>query len=219
MLEIQWTDGEGGGQGHPPRDRPDGEGGRSARHHGAERLGQEHAGAGAGRASRLRGHRRRGALQRRGPARAGRRRARPQGRVHGVPVPGRDPRREQRLLPEGGAQRQAQGAGPRGTRRHRLHDAREDTRPSACRWTRACCSARSTRASRAARRSATRSSTWRCCSRRWPCSTRPTRASTSTRCGSSRTASTRCAAPSAPSSSSPTTSACSTTSCPTTCTC
>ena len=37
---------------------------------------------------------------------------------------------------------------------------------AACRWTRRCCSARSTRASRAARRSATRSSTWRCSSRR-----------------------------------------------------
>ena len=57
----------------------------------------------------------------------------------------------------------------------------------------ACSSARSTRASRAARRSATRSSTWRCSSRASRCSTRPTRASTSTPCASSPTASTRCA--------------------------
>ena len=35
-------------------------------------------------------------------------RARPRRRVHGVPVPGRDPRREQRLLPQGRAQREAE---------------------------------------------------------------------------------------------------------------
>ena len=80
-------------------------------------------------------------------------------------------------------------------------------------------SARSTRASRAARRSATRSSRWRCSSRSSRSSTRPTPASTSTRCASSPRASTRCAGPSARWSSSPTTSACSTTSCPTACTC
>ena len=102
----------------------DREPGRSARHHGPERLGQEHARAGAGRPSRLRGHRRRGALRRQGPARDGSRRARPRRRVHGVPVPGRDPRREQRLLPQGGAQRHAQAARPRRARRDRLHDAR-----------------------------------------------------------------------------------------------
>ncbi len=80
-------------------------------------------------------------------------------------------------------------------------------------------SARSTRASPAARRSATRSSRWRCSIRSSPCSTRPTRASTSTRCASSRTASTRCAARRARCSSSRTTSACSITSCPTASTC
>ena len=41
---------------------------------------------------------------------------------------------------------------------------------------------RSTKASPAARRSATRSSRWRCSSRSWRFSTRPTPASTSTRC-------------------------------------
>ena len=35
-------------------------------------------------------------------------RARPRRRVPGVPVPGRDPRRQQRLLPQGRAQRHAQ---------------------------------------------------------------------------------------------------------------
>ena len=46
--------------------------GRSARHHGAQRLGQEHARARAGRPSRLRGHERRGALRGQGSARHGR---------------------------------------------------------------------------------------------------------------------------------------------------
>ena len=46
---------------------------------------------------------------------------------------------------------------------------------------RRCCAARSMSASPAARRSATRSCKWRCCSRGWRCSTRPIPASTSTR--------------------------------------
>ena len=54
---------------------------------------------------------------------------------------------------------------------------------------------RSTRASRAARRSATRSSRWRCSSRSSRSSTRPTPASTSTRSASWPTASTSCARP------------------------
>ena len=70
-------------------------------------------------------------------------------------------------------------------------------------------SAPSTRASPAARRSATRSSRWRCSSRRSRSSTRRTRASTSTRCASWPTASTSCARPSARCSSSRTTSGCS----------
>ena len=53
---------------------------------------------------------------------------------------------------------------------------------AAARWIRRCSSGRSTKASRAARRSATRSSRWPCSSRSWRSSTRPTRASTSTRC-------------------------------------
>ena len=56
-------------------------------------------------------------------------------------------------------------------------------------------SGRSTPASRAARRSGTRSSRWRCSSRSWRSSTRPTPASTSTRSRSWPTASTRSAAP------------------------
>ncbi len=61
-----------------------------------------------------------------------------------------------------------------------------------------CSTARSTRGSRAARRSATRSSTWRCSSRAWRSSTRPTPGSTSTPCASSPTASTPCVSRTAP---------------------
>ena len=50
-------------------------------------------------------------LRGQGPPRDGPRRARPRRRVHGVPVSGRDRRRQQRLLPQGGAQRQAQAPG------------------------------------------------------------------------------------------------------------
>ena len=64
MLEVRNLQSEGGGQADPPRRQPHGQHGRGARHHGAERLGQEHARARAGRPSRLRGHRRRGAATR-----------------------------------------------------------------------------------------------------------------------------------------------------------
>src|SRR5580658_2181036 len=67
----------------------------------------------------------------------------------------------------------------------------------------------------AARRSATRSSRWRCWSRAWRSSTRPTAASISTRCARSRTASTACAPLTAPSCSSRTTTGSSITSSPT----
>ena len=140
----------------------------------------------AGRASGLRGDRRRGAVRGQGSARHGARRARPRRRVHGVPVPGRDSRREQRLLPQGGAQRAPQAAGPRGDGRDGLHDVHQGEGDASCRSTRRCCSGRSTKGFRAARRSATRSSTWPCSSRGWRFSTRPTRGSTSTRSRSSR---------------------------------
>ena len=61
-----------------------------------------------------------------------------------------------------------------------------------CAWTPRSPTATSTRASPAARRSATRSSRWSCSSPRSPSSTRPTRASTSTRSRSSPRASTGC---------------------------
>ena len=93
------------------------------------------------------------------------------------------------------------GLGARGARAHDRVDGapRHGHRPSPA--------ATSTRASPAARRSATRSCRWRCSSRWSPCSTRPTRASTSTRCVSSAAACGRCArrAPSSACSPSPTT--------------
>ena len=131
---------------------------------------------------RLRGHRRRGDVRRQGPARPRSRGAGPRRRLPRLPVPGRDPRRQQQLLPEGGAQRRPQAPRRAGARRHRVPEARQGEDEAAGDGPDASSAARSTRASRAARRSATRSSRWRCSSRRWRSSTRPTRASTSTRC-------------------------------------
>ena len=116
------------------------------------------------------------------------------GRLPRLPVSGRDPRRLQHLLPEGGAQRQAQAPGRAGARRDRLPEAGAREGEARRAWTSRSSSGRSTKASRAARRSATRSSTWRSSSPSSASSTRPTPASTSTPCGSSPTASTRCAA-------------------------
>ena len=117
----------------------------------------------------------------------------PRGRLPRVPVPGRDPGRLERLLPEGRGQRRPQA--PRAARATtRSSSSRSSSRRrSSSRSTRTSSSAPSTRASRAARRSATRSSRWRCSTRRSRSSTRRTRASTSTRCGSSPAASTSCA--------------------------
>ena len=88
-------------------------------------------------------------------------------------------------------------------------------------WTTASRSGTSTRASPAARRSATRCSRWRCSRPTSPCSTRPTPGSTSTRSagrGRHRGGPPRPAAPRHPARSR-TTSASSTTSPPTSCTC
>ena len=95
---------------------------RSARHHGAERLRQEHAGPRPG------GHAKYEVTEGEVPLRArtcstwtgG---TRPRRRVPGVPVPGRNPRREQHLFPQGGAQRHPQASRPAGARRHGVHEA------------------------------------------------------------------------------------------------
>ena len=120
MLEIRnlhaSVEGKRDPQGHRPRRQRR----RGPRHHGAQRLGQEHAGQVlAGREDyevtegevALRGPR---------PARAGARGARPRGHLPGLPVPGGDPRRQQRLLPAGRAERDAQAPGRGGARRHGL---------------------------------------------------------------------------------------------------
>ena len=120
-------------------------------------------------------------LRRPGPARDGPGGAGPRGRVPRVPVPGRDPRRQQRLLPEGGAQRGPQAPRRARARRDGVPGARQGEGEAARHGPGAAEPRRSTRASRAARRSATRSSRWPCSSRRSRSSTRPTRASTSTR--------------------------------------
>ena len=121
-------------------------------------------------------------VRRRGHHRGRSGRARPRRPVHGLPVPGRDPGRDGREVPAHGHER-----APRGARR--AADLAEGVPPDASRprWSSrkvpqgVLAAATSTTASRAARRSAWRSSSSRCRSPSWPCSTRPTRASTSTR--------------------------------------
>ena len=80
--------------------------GRGARHHGPERLGQEHARAACWPAATATRSRRAASLYQGQDLLAhepGRARAR--GRVPGVPVPGRDSRRQQRLSAQGRAER------------------------------------------------------------------------------------------------------------------
>ena len=129
----------GGTQRHPPRHQLDGQQGRSPRHHGAERLGQEHA-----RPRRWPAIPRYevtggiGHLRRQGPARDGAGRSRPRRRLHGVPVSGRNSRREQRVLPEGRHQRPAQASRPSRARRHGVHGAGARRRPRSCTSIRRC---------------------------------------------------------------------------------
>ena len=102
--------------------------GRSPRGDGAQRFGQEHAGGRARRPARVRGDRGDGHLQRHRPARPGSRGAGARGHLPGVPVPGGNPRRQQRLLPEGRAQRGPRPPRPDGTGRHGVHGARARAR-------------------------------------------------------------------------------------------
>ena len=99
------------------------------------------------------------------------------GRAHAravprLPVPGRDPGRQQPVLPEGRSTPSASTAAgastrPNSSNARRRGRAREDGRGLLKRP--------STKASRAARRSATKSCRWRCSAEVLPCSTRPTR--------------------------------------------
>ena len=72
--------------------------------------------------------------------------------------------------------------GPRRARRDGLHEAGEGKAQAPARRRFAAAAVGERRVSPAARRSATRFSTWRCSSRRSRCWMKPTRASTSTRC-------------------------------------
>ena len=76
ILQIENLHAKVGDDRDPARHRPHGAARRGARHHGAERLRQEHARQRARRARRLRGDRGSGALRRQGPARPGARGAR-----------------------------------------------------------------------------------------------------------------------------------------------
>ena len=118
-------------------------------------------------------------------------RARPRRPVHGLPVPGRDPGRDRRQVPAHGHERPPRGARRAGDLAEGLPQDRRGRDGAHARSRASSPTATSTTASPAARRSAWRSSSSRCRSRRWPCSTRPTPASTSTRSTPSPPASTR----------------------------
>ena len=172
----------------------DGRGGRGACHHGPERLGQEHARLRAGRPRGLRGHRR----QRDATMARTCWRWTPEERAaagvflamqYPVEIPG--VANMYFLRQAMNALRRARGEA--GDRRRRVHEAAARQGQGGRRRPRSCSSATSISASRAARRSATRSCRWRCSSRAWRSSTRPIPASTSTRCARWPTASTRCA--------------------------
>ncbi len=62
-------------------------------------------------------------LRRQGPAGNVPRRPRPRRHLPGLPVPGRDPRRQQHVLPQGGAQHHPQAPRHRRTRRHGLPES------------------------------------------------------------------------------------------------
>ena len=98
---------------------------RGARHHGPERLGQEHARAGARRPRGLRRHRTaRSLIEGQDLLALRARRARARRRVPRLPVSGRDSRREQRLPAEG----------RRSTRCASTAASPKSTRSSSSRW-------------------------------------------------------------------------------------
>ena len=160
------------------------------------------------------------ALRRAGPARDGARGARPRGRLPRLPVPGRDPRASP--TPTSSRRRSTPCASTAARRSstpstscnlvREKHEARAHGRdPAAAR--------RSTRASPAARRSATRSSRWRCSSPRLAILDETDSGLDIDALRIVADGVNALRRPTAPSWSSPTTSGCSTTSCPTACTC
>ena len=159
----------------------DGEQGRGARHHGPERLGQVDARLCARRQGRLRGHRRRGAVQRRERARHAAGRARREGRVPGVPVSDRDSRRRHHDVPAHGAERAAQEARRDGTDHAGVHEARARGRGQARRSVRTCCAARVNVGFSGGEKKRNEILQMALLEPRLACSTRPTPASTSTR--------------------------------------
>ena len=182
--------------------------GRGRSHHGAERLRQVDAVLRARRQAGLRGPRRRGPARRREHPRDGAGRARRRRRVPRLPVPARDPRRRHHDVPQGGAQRAAQGARRGRADDARVHQARQ-RRGRQARDSEGHAEARAQCRLLGRREEAHGDpADGAAASRASASSTRPIPASTSTRCGSSPTASTRCARRTAPSSSSRTTSAC-----------
>ena len=110
----------------------------------------------------VRGDRRRDPLRRRGHHRGRSRGALADGAVHGVPVPGRGPRRHRRQVPADDRQRPSRGARRGRDQAQGLPQARPRRRWSSSTSRATSRAATSTTASRAARRSEWRFCSWRC---------------------------------------------------------
>src|SRR5256885_9082698 len=116
--------GEGSGEGDPEGNRSLDRARGGPRRHGPERERQDDPRAGPGRALGLRGHGGHGSVPRQGSARDEAGGPRPGRRLHGVPIPGRDPRREQRVFPQGGPERDPEVPRARGDRYDGFHGPR-----------------------------------------------------------------------------------------------
>ena len=162
----------------PPGRRPDGRRRRGPRPDGPQRLGQVDPGQRPARQPRVRGHRRPHPLQGRRHHRLGDRRPGQGRHVPRLPVPPGDRRRARSSTSCARRCRPARAS----TCRCSSCAWRSWSGWSGSTWTRPSPTATSTRASPAARRSATRSCRWPSSSPSSPSSTRPTPASTSTPC-------------------------------------
>ena len=118
ILEIENLHASVGGKRDPARHRPDGlRRARCTRSWGRTARARARWPTSWPGASRLRGDRRSRPVRRQGPAGDAPRGAGARRRLPRLPVPGRDPRRQQHLLPAHGAERAAQAPRPRAARR------------------------------------------------------------------------------------------------------
>src|SRR2546430_6235175 len=120
----QESAGKGGGKGDPEGNRSLDRTRGGPRRHGPERERQDDPRASPGRALGLRGNGGHGSVRRERSARDEAGRPRPGRRLHGVPIPGRDPRREQRVFPQSGPERDPEVPRARGDRCDGFHGTR-----------------------------------------------------------------------------------------------